>query len=128
MLIENNLLDVGVLTDPAAPSTFGAWINHAGTHHIGAIAFLIVVFFLFFGVAVLTVVQASQVKLESSITIACLSLSMISLWVYLTITKVLAVELCCLMCHMDGVFFFFFWQVVIVHLMWKTGHMHQYIH
>lgn len=36
-------------------------MGHASTHHIGAIAFLIVDFFLFFGAAVLTVVQASQV-------------------------------------------------------------------
>ncbi|PPS01050.1 hypothetical protein GOBAR_AA19613 [Gossypium barbadense] len=37
------------------------WINNAFTHHIGAITFLIVDFFLFFGVAALTVVQASQI-------------------------------------------------------------------
>ncbi|XP_043813498.1 protein S-acyltransferase 24 isoform X1 [Manihot esculenta] len=62
MLITGAVALTRVLTDPAAPSTFGAWINHAGTHHIGAIAFLIVDFFLFFGVAVLTVVQASQIS------------------------------------------------------------------
>jgi palmitoyltransferase len=56
------LLYVGVLTDPFAPSSLGAWVNHAGSHHIGAISFLIMDFFLFFGVAVLTVVQASQVS------------------------------------------------------------------
>lgn len=52
---------VGLVNDPLAPPSFGAWINHAGTHHVGAISFLLVEFFLFFGVAVLTVVQASQV-------------------------------------------------------------------
>ncbi|XP_009621389.1 protein S-acyltransferase 24 [Nicotiana tomentosiformis] len=51
-----------VLTDPAAPSSFGAWLNHAGTHHIGALAFLFADFFLFVGVAVLTGVQASQIS------------------------------------------------------------------
>lgn len=51
----------GVLTDPAAPSSFGAWLSHAGTHHVGALAFLFADFFLFVGVAVLTGVQASQV-------------------------------------------------------------------
>lgn len=51
----------GVLNDPAAPSSFGAWLSHAGTHHIGALAFLFADFFLFIGVAVLTGVQASQV-------------------------------------------------------------------
>lgn len=55
------MLLAGILTDPLAPSTFGAWMNHAATHHIGAVSFLVVDFFLFFGVAVLTVVQASQV-------------------------------------------------------------------
>ncbi|KAG8639344.1 hypothetical protein MANES_14G119200v8 [Manihot esculenta] len=62
MLITGAIALARVLTDPAAPSTFGAWINHAGTHHIGAISFLLVDFFLFFGVAVLTVVQASQIS------------------------------------------------------------------
>ena len=51
----------GVITDPSSPSSFGAWINHVGNHHVGAISFLIVDFFLFFGVIVLTIVQASQV-------------------------------------------------------------------
>ncbi|KAH1033837.1 hypothetical protein J1N35_046011 [Gossypium stocksii] len=50
-----------IVTDPLAPSSFFPWINHAFTHHIGAITFLIVDFFLFFGVAALTVVQASQI-------------------------------------------------------------------
>lgn len=53
----------GLLTDPLAPHSFGAWINYAGTQHVGSVSFLIVEFFLFFGVAVLTVVQASQVSL-----------------------------------------------------------------
>ncbi|KAF3642250.1 Protein S-acyltransferase 24 [Capsicum annuum] len=51
-----------VLTDPAAPSSFGAWLSHAGTHHIGALAFLFTDFFLLIGVAVLTGVQASQIS------------------------------------------------------------------
>ncbi|XP_015082864.1 protein S-acyltransferase 24 [Solanum pennellii] len=51
-----------VLTDPAAPSSFGAWLSHAGTHHVGALAFLFADFFLFVGVAVLTGVQASQIS------------------------------------------------------------------
>lgn len=52
---------IGINTDPMAPRFFGAWMNHSVTHHPGAIFFLIMDFFLFFGVAVLTVVQASQV-------------------------------------------------------------------
>ncbi|KAF8393113.1 hypothetical protein HHK36_021354 [Tetracentron sinense] len=62
MLITSAVTSIRLLTDPTAPSTFGAWISHAGTHHTGAVSFLIVMFFLFFGVAVLTVVQASQIS------------------------------------------------------------------
>ncbi|KAK9269631.1 hypothetical protein L1049_001408 [Liquidambar formosana] len=62
MLITGAVTLSRVLTDPGAPSSFGAWFNHAGTHHIGALSFLIVDFFLFFGVAALTVVQASQIS------------------------------------------------------------------
>ncbi|XP_060171972.1 protein S-acyltransferase 24 [Lycium barbarum] len=51
-----------VVTDPAAPSSFGAWLRHVGTHHIGALAFLLADIFLFIGVAVLTGVQASQIS------------------------------------------------------------------
>ena len=57
--------NAGILTDPLAPSTFGSWLNHAGTQHIGALSFLISDFFLFFGVAVLTVLQASQVFMSA---------------------------------------------------------------
>lgn len=53
---------VGVLNDPLAPSSFKAWISYAGSSHVGAISFFLMDFFLFFGVAVLTVVQASQVS------------------------------------------------------------------
>ena len=53
----------GLLTDPLAPPSFWKWINHAGNHHVGALSFLIMDIFLFFGVAVLTLVQASQVRL-----------------------------------------------------------------
>lgn len=53
----------GLLTDPLAPPSFWKWINRAGNQHVGALSFLIVDIFLFFGVAVLTLVQASQVRL-----------------------------------------------------------------
>ncbi|XP_061951766.1 protein S-acyltransferase 24-like [Populus nigra] len=62
MLITGGVTLTRVLTDPLAPSSLGAWINHAVSHHIGAISFLIMDFFLFFGVAVLTIVQASQIS------------------------------------------------------------------
>ncbi|XVF48000.1 hypothetical protein PTKIN_Ptkin03bG0155100 [Pterospermum kingtungense] len=55
----------GILTDPTTPSSFVAWMNHATSHHVGAISFLIVDFFLLFGVATLTVVQASQVLFDA---------------------------------------------------------------
>ncbi|KAK9697904.1 hypothetical protein RND81_08G068500 [Saponaria officinalis] len=62
MLTTGLVTLIRVLTDPTAPSSFGAWLNHAGTHHAGAISFLVAVFFLFSGVAILTVVQASQIS------------------------------------------------------------------
>ncbi|XP_062148643.1 protein S-acyltransferase 24 [Alnus glutinosa] len=62
MLITGAFTLKRLVNDPLAPPSFGAWINHAGTHHVGAISFLLVEFFLFFGVAVLTVVQASQIS------------------------------------------------------------------
>ncbi|CAA3010801.1 S-acyltransferase 24-like [Olea europaea subsp. europaea] len=61
MLIAGGVTLTRVLTDPMAPSSFGAWLNHAGNQHVGAISFLIADFFLLSGVAVLTVVQASQI-------------------------------------------------------------------
>ncbi|KAF5945877.1 hypothetical protein HYC85_016105 [Camellia sinensis] len=62
MLITGAVTLARVVTDPMAPSYFGAWVNHAGTQHIGAISFLIVDFFLFSGVAALTAMQASQIS------------------------------------------------------------------
>lgn len=55
------VMHAGLVNDPVAPSSFGAWIRHASIYHVGAVSFLIVDFLLIFGVAVLTVVQASQV-------------------------------------------------------------------
>ncbi|KMT02711.1 hypothetical protein BVRB_8g193000 [Beta vulgaris subsp. vulgaris] len=62
MIITGLVTLIRVVNDPMAPSSFGAWLSHAGTHHVGAISFLLADFFLFFGVAVLTVVQASQIS------------------------------------------------------------------
>lgn len=62
MVITGIVTIIRMKTDPNAPETFGAWINHAVTHLPGAIFFLIMDFFLFFGVAVLTGVQASQIS------------------------------------------------------------------
>ncbi|KAJ8434996.1 hypothetical protein Cgig2_027839 [Carnegiea gigantea] len=62
MLITGLVALIRVVTDPIAPSSFGAWLNNAGNHHSGAISFLVADIFLFFGVAVLTVVQASQIS------------------------------------------------------------------
>uniref|UniRef100_A0A2P2M1H3 S-acyltransferase n=1 Tax=Rhizophora mucronata TaxID=61149 RepID=A0A2P2M1H3_RHIMU len=70
MVITGAVSLTRVLTDPAAPSSFGAWLSHLGMHHVGALSFLIVDFFLFFGVAVLTAIQASQVSQASSVNYA----------------------------------------------------------
>jgi palmitoyltransferase len=61
MIITGAVALTRIVTDPLAPSTFGSWLNHAGTQHIGASSFIISLFFLFSGVAVLTVLQASQI-------------------------------------------------------------------
>ncbi|KAL0403861.1 UNVERIFIED_CONTAM: protein S-acyltransferase 24 [Sesamum radiatum] len=61
MLITGSVALTRVLTDPLAPSTFGAWIRHAGNQHVGALSFLVADFFLLSGVGVLTCVQASQI-------------------------------------------------------------------
>ena len=51
----------GIVGDPDSPSSFGDWIHYSAFQHTGVVLFLAMDFFLFFGVAVLTVVQASQV-------------------------------------------------------------------
>ncbi|KAK8597924.1 hypothetical protein V6N13_095318 [Hibiscus sabdariffa] len=61
MLITCGVTIARIVQDPSAPSSFFPWMNYSVSHHIGAISFLIVNFFLFFGVAALTVVQASQI-------------------------------------------------------------------
>ncbi|KAL6558422.1 Protein S-acyltransferase 24 [Orobanche minor] len=61
MLITGAVALTRVLTDPLAPSTFGAWLSHAGNQHVGAVSFLLADFFLLSGVGVLTCVQASQI-------------------------------------------------------------------
>ncbi|KFK33845.1 hypothetical protein AALP_AA5G067400 [Arabis alpina] len=62
MLITGGVALARVLTDPLAPSTFGAWMRHVAATHVGALSFLVVEFCLFFSVAVLTVIQASQIS------------------------------------------------------------------
>jgi palmitoyltransferase ZDHHC13/17 len=47
--------------DPASPASFGAWVRYSAVHHTGAVSFIAMDLFLFFGVAALTVIQASQV-------------------------------------------------------------------
>lgn len=62
MLITGAVSLIRVLTDPVAPSSFGAWVKHASIEHTGAVSFLMMDFFLFSGVATLTVMQASQIS------------------------------------------------------------------
>ncbi|KAK1420957.1 hypothetical protein QVD17_22956 [Tagetes erecta] len=61
MLITGIVALTRILTDPSAPSSFGAWLNHAGNQHTGALLFIICDGFLFMGVAALTSMQISQV-------------------------------------------------------------------
>ncbi|XP_008795828.1 protein S-acyltransferase 24 isoform X2 [Phoenix dactylifera] len=62
MIITGAVTIVRVVKDPTASTSFGAWLSHSATYHPGAILFLMMDFFLFFGVAVLTVIQASQIS------------------------------------------------------------------
>ncbi|XP_057750143.1 protein S-acyltransferase 24 isoform X1 [Arachis stenosperma] len=62
MIITGGVTLSRVLTDPMAPSSFGAWLQYVGKEHVGAISFIIADFFLFFGVFALTFVQASQIS------------------------------------------------------------------
>ncbi|KAM1282864.1 hypothetical protein ACFX2J_025798 [Malus domestica] len=62
MVFTGGVTLMRVSSDPLCPSSFGAWINFVATRHVGALSFFIMDFFLFFGVVVLTVVQASQIS------------------------------------------------------------------
>ncbi|CAL0330462.1 unnamed protein product [Lupinus luteus] len=62
MLFTGGVSLTRLLTDPLAPSSFGAWIQYIGKDHVGAVSFLIADFFLFFGVFALTIVQGSQIS------------------------------------------------------------------
>ncbi|KAJ6849729.1 protein S-acyltransferase 24 [Iris pallida] len=62
MVLTGGVTIASLATDLSAQKSIGAWINYSATHHPGAISFLIMDFFLFFGVAVLTVVQGSQIS------------------------------------------------------------------
>ncbi|XP_051150556.1 protein S-acyltransferase 24-like [Andrographis paniculata] len=61
MLITGAVAITRVLTDPMAPSSFGAWLSHAGNEHVGVLAFLVADLFLLSSVGALTCVQASQI-------------------------------------------------------------------
>ncbi|XP_047939301.1 LOW QUALITY PROTEIN: protein S-acyltransferase 24-like [Salvia hispanica] len=61
LLICGSVALIRVLTDPLAPSTFGAWLSHVGNQHVGALAFLVADAFIIIAVGILTCVQASQI-------------------------------------------------------------------
>lgn len=61
MLISGAVTVQRLWTDSNAPSSFGTQINYIGTHHAGALAFLIADVFIFLGVATLTGMQGTQI-------------------------------------------------------------------
>ncbi|XP_062229390.1 protein S-acyltransferase 24-like isoform X1 [Phragmites australis] len=61
MIITGSAAIIRIVRDPVSPSSFGAWIHYSAFHHTGVVSFLAMDLFFFFGVAVLTVVQASQI-------------------------------------------------------------------
>ncbi|KAK4431799.1 protein S-acyltransferase 24 [Sesamum alatum] len=61
MLLTGAVALTRILTDPMAPSSFGAWWNHVGSQHVGALSFVVADLFILSGVAALTCAQASQI-------------------------------------------------------------------
>uniref|UniRef100_A0A0D9WSJ6 protein S-acyltransferase n=1 Tax=Leersia perrieri TaxID=77586 RepID=A0A0D9WSJ6_9ORYZ len=61
MIITGCAAIIRIARDPASPASFIPWLSYSAFNHTGALSFFIVDLFLFFGVAVLTVVQASQI-------------------------------------------------------------------
>ncbi|PWA56803.1 zinc finger, DHHC-type, palmitoyltransferase, Ankyrin repeat-containing domain protein [Artemisia annua] len=61
MAITGTVALTRIMTDPLAPSSFGAWLHHVGNQHLGVLLFIISDFSLFIGVAALTFMQISQV-------------------------------------------------------------------
>ncbi|KAL0427271.1 UNVERIFIED_CONTAM: protein S-acyltransferase 24 [Sesamum latifolium] len=61
MLLTGAVALTRILTDPKAPSSFGAWWNYVGSQHVGALSFVIADVFILSAVAALTCVQASQI-------------------------------------------------------------------
>uniref|UniRef100_J3MG81 S-acyltransferase n=1 Tax=Oryza brachyantha TaxID=4533 RepID=J3MG81_ORYBR len=61
MIITGCAAIIRIVRDPASPASFVPWLSYSAFNHPGALSFLIMDLFLFFGVAVLTVVQASQI-------------------------------------------------------------------
>lgn len=62
MIVTGYVTILRIATDPLAPSTFSSWLSHSAAHHPGALSFIVMDFLLFFGVAVLTIVQAQQIS------------------------------------------------------------------
>uniref|UniRef100_A0ACD5Z8H6 Uncharacterized protein n=1 Tax=Avena sativa TaxID=4498 RepID=A0ACD5Z8H6_AVESA len=61
MIITGSAAIIRTVRDPASPSSFGDWLGYSAVYHTGAVAFFMMDLFIFFGVACLAVVQASQI-------------------------------------------------------------------
>uniref|UniRef100_A0A0E0HU31 protein S-acyltransferase n=1 Tax=Oryza nivara TaxID=4536 RepID=A0A0E0HU31_ORYNI len=61
MIITGSAAIIRMVRDPASPASFIPWLSYSAFNHTGALSFFIMDLFLFFGVAVLAVVQASQI-------------------------------------------------------------------
>ncbi|KAG8070056.1 hypothetical protein GUJ93_ZPchr0006g46383 [Zizania palustris] len=62
MIITGVTAVIRIVEDPDSPASFGGWLNYSATNHPWVVSFVIMDFFLFFGVITLTVVQASQIS------------------------------------------------------------------
>jgi ankyrin repeat protein len=68
LLMETSAMIIGLVVvinrlyvDQNAPSGTGPWLRHVAAHHAGALSFFCIDFFLLFGVATLTGLQATQI-------------------------------------------------------------------
>ncbi|XP_051203261.1 protein S-acyltransferase 24 [Lolium perenne] len=61
MIITGSAAIIRTVRDTASPASFGDWLGYSVVYHTGAVAFFMMDLFIFFGVACLAVVQASQI-------------------------------------------------------------------
>jgi len=62
MIITGVTAIIRCVQDPGSPASFSGWLGYTAINHSWVVSFVIMDFLLFFGVIVLTVIQASQIS------------------------------------------------------------------